>query len=225
MRRLADAAAIDPAAFDELVALPRFAGGEADEQRDEHADERCRSPARSVLEVRLTTSASHAPCARSTSSTQLAHRAAAAGMRLTQCTRDRTSATASAGAADSPTRRAPAGPAGRRPCTRPHRPVRPRPSSNVLERLALVRAALDHELDPELGRATRRRLRRPAAQQPDLEPLALRPRRAPRRRGWRTPSTSPPSAVIDDRAVGQHAVDIQQQQPDAAGAGVELPRA
>ena len=35
----ADAAAIDPAAFDELVALPRFAGGETDEERDQDADE------------------------------------------------------------------------------------------------------------------------------------------------------------------------------------------
>ena len=38
VRRLPDAPAIDPAALDELVALPRLAGGQADEQRDQHAE-------------------------------------------------------------------------------------------------------------------------------------------------------------------------------------------
>ena len=37
--RLPDAPAIDPSSLDELVALPRFSAGEADEQRDQHRDE------------------------------------------------------------------------------------------------------------------------------------------------------------------------------------------
>ncbi len=40
VRRLARLAAIDPAAFLELVALPGLAGGQADQQRDERGDER-----------------------------------------------------------------------------------------------------------------------------------------------------------------------------------------
>ncbi len=39
VRRLPDPPPIDPAAFDELVALPRLAGREADEQREKDADE------------------------------------------------------------------------------------------------------------------------------------------------------------------------------------------
>ena len=39
VRRLAHAAPVDPAAFDELVALPGLAGREADEKREEHAED------------------------------------------------------------------------------------------------------------------------------------------------------------------------------------------
>ena len=77
VRRLPDAAAIDPAALDELVALPRLAGGQPDEQRDQDAEERCRSPA-SLSPGSAATSASHWPCARRMQLDQFAHRAAAA---------------------------------------------------------------------------------------------------------------------------------------------------
>ena len=81
--------------------------------------------------------------------------------------------------------------------------------------------ACDTSVDAQLGRAARRGVRRPAAQQADLEPVALRPDDAPRRRGSRTPSLRRRPRRIDDRAVGQHAVDVEQQQPEAARAGVD----
>ena len=69
MRRLADTAPVDRSSFDELVALPGLAGGKADEQRQEHAEQdgvalRHLRPSRNSFR-RL----SHVPCARRMSST------------------------------------------------------------------------------------------------------------------------------------------------------------
>ena len=66
VRRLAHSAPVDPAAFDELVALPRFAGRQADQKRDDDAEN---DPVSLHQLVRnASTIRSHLPCARSTNS-------------------------------------------------------------------------------------------------------------------------------------------------------------
>src|SRR5205814_8165926 len=108
MRRLARAAAVEPLAVPQLVALPRLADREAGQQRQQGGEERgIAVHARSAPDasgVNDRTIASQRPWARSTSSSRSRAAPAPPGERATQCTRSRTSATASAGAAARPTR-------------------------------------------------------------------------------------------------------------------------
>ena len=93
---------------------------------------------------------------------------------LTQSTQARTSSAASAGAADRPTRRAPADPAGRRPCRRPAAS-----SSPASRRIRSYSLHFRHALRPRCGcRAVRRAgpsTPDPRGQQPDREPGAQGP--------------------------------------------------
>src|SRR5204862_3658238 len=103
VRRLAGTAAIDPDTVLELVALPRLADGEADEQGDE-ADEQ--GGAGGHQEARNSeTAAVHAPWARRTCSMHSRAAPRPPPAVLTQWTAARTSAAASAGAAAKPARR------------------------------------------------------------------------------------------------------------------------
>ena len=211
--RLADAAAIDPASFDELVALPRFAGRQTDEERDQDGDEEA-----GVLHRYLRcffTWRSHWSRARSTSSTSSRTAPRPPPYRLTQCTRESTSSLASAGAAD-------------KADTSENRQVQQVVAHvcnlivgqrSVLQQLRVrrtfVRPGLDDELNPQFSGAMCRRERRAPAQQAHVQPLLLRPdERRPiadrERLGF------PAVVPNDDRPVGQNAIDIQQQELDLA---------
>ena len=111
-----------------------------------------------------------------------------------------------------------AGRPGRRPCRRPRR----RGGSASREDL-LVGGELARRLPAPPARiascaarwvVAARRARR---EQPDLQAGPLRPARWRRRRGCGSPSTRS-VGVHDDRAVGQDAVDVEQQQADARSA-------
>src|SRR4029079_1919202 len=110
VRRLPGAPAIDPGAAAEFVALPRLADRQSDEQRHECGEERSIRAHDGVVRATLgsfkyaVTTPSQRFCAFSTSSINSRAAPLPAFAVLTQCTRDRTSSTASAGAAASPAR-------------------------------------------------------------------------------------------------------------------------
>ena len=183
VRRLARAPAIDPRAVAQLVALPRLADRQADEQRDERGEQRrvrahharaSRRAARSgTTRRRRPSGPARGGSARSTR----ARRRRRPPRWLTQCTRDRTSATASAGAADSPTRASTAQVddvvAHVRDVGVARAPVSARICSYVS---SLLGDALVHERDAELRGAVRSwSADVPRRQEADREAGALRP--------------------------------------------------
>ncbi len=86
-----------------------------------------------------------------------------------------------------------------------------------------VRFALHDESDAELGRPAGRGLRRASAEQADLEACALRPDDGRAVPDVERLDFAGRRSEQHDRAVGQHAIDVEQEQPDAAGACVTVP--
>src|SRR5262249_25220818 len=108
VRRLPRAAAVDPAAVLQLVALPGLADREAGEERDERREHR--GVAAHACDSRVSAryvsrSGSHFCCARRISSISSRAAPCPPPARAIQCTRARTSSAPSAGAAAKPARR------------------------------------------------------------------------------------------------------------------------
>ena len=170
VRRLAGAAAIDPFAVAQLVALPRLADGQAGEQRDQRGEQRrvARSCRPSSARIRPAIGVPAALRAQNQLRSDRARRRRRLLALLTQSTRERTSSTASAGAAARPTRDE-------------HRQVehvvahvgdllvlQEQRVDDLLVRFELAGDALMHERDAELRRALRR-------WPPTCAPTAARP--------------------------------------------------
>ena len=177
MRRLTHAAPVDPPALDELVALPRLAAGQADQQREQDAEEESVAVHAWLRSDSRCTTASHRPRARSTSSMNSRTAPRPPGCRLTQCD-----------ARPHFGRRV--GRRRREAHARQHRQVDqvvahvghlcvasdPRSARISSIGRTLVGPPCDHELDAQFGRPARRRprTRRPLSK-PDLQALPPRP--------------------------------------------------
>ena len=95
----------------------------------------------------------------------------------------------------------------------------PRVADDLLVGRELALHALLDDADGELGRAVRRRARRSRRQQPDGQPGALRPDDAGAVADVEALGLGA-VGVHDDLAGREHAVDVEQQEPDAGGFGL-----